>query len=216
MKIFYTDSTLTQLPAAATACKGPHAVCTENGHNAIGEATLNGEIPFAGCNYSTTNTIFNNNKNDANLNGASFSFLPIAPLFKNSFMKQVLRYLQIIVNVFTGALKTFFEGIFTNSIFNKKNKPGELEMVLLSMYNPGLLPFKKNSMRTFLPTVKANSYIVFPPNDTESVNEGCNGVTTSKVNNLLQKMQPMLIGSLGMIGVRPEIQNLILKMNTAN
>lgn len=77
MKIFYTNSTLTQIPAAANACKRTFAVCTEKNHNAIGETTLNGGISFTACNYSITKTSINNNNNDANQKDASFSFLSV-------------------------------------------------------------------------------------------------------------------------------------------
>src|SRR5665213_1510243 len=123
MKNIYTENFFKELSTPPTGDDKKQLVipansCFVEDQNASTNSA-DGQILFEGCNCSTTNTIFNNNKNDANRNGASFSFLPIASLFKLSFMKQVLRYLQIIVNFFTDALKTFFEGIFTNSIFNK-------------------------------------------------------------------------------------------------
>ncbi len=110
------------------------------------------QLFLTGSTSTTANTFTNTTCNDANLKFASFSFLLNAIHFKNSFMKQVLHYLQTIVNFFTGASKAFFEGIFTGAIHRKNYKLWESQLIPAKIPTT-TSPVNKNAMRNFTSTI---------------------------------------------------------------
>ena len=110
----------------------------------------------------------------------------ITSSLKISVMKSFLRCLQIVINFFTGLSKVFRVGHFKEGIFNNENKHRELKLVPVGIYNPTILSFNHQTMRSFLPKPTGNAN---PITGLPNFQTAYNGVCKTSLNNFVQKLK---------------------------
>ena len=174
MKINFTRADLRK-NTATRVCKRPLNIVTESFLVKSDTVTFDQKTtpgyttatPGAGCNTNSAITSTYHICNDAKQSDASFFLLPAhachaepchtehveVSSLKISFMKLVLRCLQIVVNFFTNVLSPFFKGLFKSGIFNNEYKSPEPQLVPVNIQHTSSSPFNKLAMRNYSPTI---------------------------------------------------------------
>ena len=152
MKINLHKTTLMEISTSATrACKKLLAFFSVKNNSVTCDKEITVEygthMLFTGCNNTSAKTITYNISDDAKQGDASFSFLRIASSLKVSVMKQILRCLQIVVNLFAGVANWLFKELFKDNFFNNSDKSREFQMIPGNIQPISTLPFNQHAMR---------------------------------------------------------------------